>query len=611
MLSLMLALTLLLSACQTAAPDKKPAEAPATETTQEAKTADSGKVDSDKEESTDDGYTSLDDFKLFDENGKLLRTDRGDVGENGMISSGRYEASKIGRKIIEDGGNAIDAAVATAFALSLAEPNYTGIGGGGFMLVHTAEGENFFIDFREKAPAAATPAMWATIEGEDGKLQVIGNQSKVGGKAIGVPGFVAGLTYALDNYGTMELDKIIDPVIELAEKGVTVSPAFASDMSGEYDALTTYSESGDIFLKEKDGILFPYEVGENFKNPDFVNALKEIKEKGRDGFYNGPMTEAMVKVANKYGGVMTVDDFKNYEVEVMEPVHVNYRGYDVFSAPPPSSGGTIVGEILNLVERFDLSQYAPDSPEKYSIFASALNLAYADRAEYMGDTRFVAVPIDGLLSDAYADERAKLINIEQARTDGLKGDPWMFEHEDTTHFTVADKEGNIVALTSTVNHFFGSKVAVPGYGFVLNDEMDDFVPGEGHPNSIAPGKTPLSSMSPTIILKDGEPFAALGSPGGTTIISTVAQVISNLIDYDMTMQEAVDFPRIKGFKDGKITYENRVPQETVDKMTEWGWTMESGEDFERSLGSVNAVRYKDGKIEGGADPRRDSKALGF
>lgn len=611
-LSLLLALMLILAACQTK-PTQKPAEAPTTETIETTETAKTeAPKEDDESEKEDDSYTSLDDFVLFDESNQLMRTGRGDIGESGVVASGKYEASKIGKEIIEAGGNAVDAAVAVGFALSLVEPNATGIGGGGFMTMHTANGENVFLNFREKAPAGATPDMWTTYENEEGKEVVVGNQKILGGKSVGIPGNVAGWLYALENYGTMTREEVLKPVIELAKKGITVTPTLATDMSGEYDNLMLYSESGDIFLKEVDGIKFPYEVGEIFKNEDFAKTLELIAKDGAAAFYEGDIAKAMVQTVNKYGGVFTIEDLANYEVEVLEPVHTNYRGYDIYSSPSPSSGGTIVAEILNIVENFDLPNMKADSPERLHIFADAFSMAYADRAEYMGDVKFVEVPVAGLLSKNYAKKLAEKIQPDAAITEPMPDDPWMFEHEDTTHYSVVDKEGNIVSLTSTVNYYFGSKVGVPGYGFVMNNEMDDFVTGHYHPNSIAGGKTPLSSMSPTIILKDGKPVAALGSPGGTTIISTVAQVISNIVDHGMNMQDAVDFPRIKGFKEGKVVYEDRFPAETITKLEEIGHTMEASDEWDRTFGSVNAVLYnEDGTLEGAGDPRRDGKALGF
>lgn len=557
----------------------------------------------------DDSYTSLDDFILWNEDGSLTTSGRDATGQNAVVSSGKYEASKIGRTIIENGGNAVDAAVAVGFALGLVEPNATGLGGGGFMTMRSAEtGEIKFINFRECAPAAATPEMWQL----DSEGKVIGSQKTSGGKAVGVPGTVAGLLYALENYGTMSRDDVLAPIIELAEKGFTVTPTFANDMNNTYDKLTLYSESGKIFLKDVDGMLLPYDVGDNFVNKDYAKTLNLIAKDGAEVFYKGEIARAMVSAVQKYGGLMTMEDLANYQVEVMEPVHGTYRGYDIYSSPSPSSGGTIVLEILNILENFDIPSMEHDSAEKQHLMASAFAMAYADRGEYMGDTKYVDVPVNGLIDKEYAAKLAKKIDLNAAMTNVMPDDPWMFEHEDTTHFSVADKDGNIVSVTFTVNGYFGAAVAADGYGFVLNNEMDDFNTGAGHPNSIAGGKTPLSSMSPTIIMKDGKPFAAIGSPGGVTIIAAVAQICSNLIDQGMTMQEAVDAPRIKGYRDCALDYEGRFSDETIAEMESKGWTMNISDEFNRSFGSVNAVRYaEDGSLDGAGDPRRDGKALGF
>lgn len=562
---------------------------------------------------TDASYTSLDDFVLWGDDLSLTKTGRDATGSTGVVSAGKYEASKIGKIIMEQGGNAVDAAVAVGFTLGFAEANATGLGGGGFMTLHIAEtGEDLFINFRESAPAAATPDIWQTYTDADGNTKVIGNQNWVGGKSAGVPGFVAGLLYALDNYGTMTREQVLAPVIELANKGLTVTPTLANDMKNSYDSLTLFAESGEIFLKDVDGMKLPYEVGETFKNPDYAKTLELISEQGADVFYKGEIAESIVANANKYGGVFTMEDLANYEVEVMKPVVGSYRGYDIISSPSPSSGGTIVLEILNILENFDLPSMEDCSAEELHIIAEAFKLAYADRGEYMGDTKFVDVPINGLLSKDYAKKLAGKIDAEVALENVLPDDPWMFEHEDTTHYSVADAKGNMVSVTSTVNGYFGSSVAVDGYGFVLNNEMADFVVGPDHPNSIAGNKTPLSSMSPTIIMKDGKPFAVLGSPGGTTIIATVAQVVSNLIDHGMTMQEAVDAPRISGFRNNTISYETRIGEDVIAELTEMGHICNPNDEWNRSFGSVNAVRYaEDGTLDGAGDPRRDGKALGF
>ena len=597
-MALALSMTLSLVACG-AKEEPAPAPAPAPEQSQPAEPA----------PAPEEVYTSLDDFILWNDDRTLTTTGRGDTGENAVVSSGKYEASKIGKQIMEAGGNAVDAAVAVGFALGLVEPNATGLGGGGFMTMRSADtGDIIFLNFRECAPAAATPDMWQL----DSEGKVIGGQKSAGAKSAGVPGYVAGLLYALENYGTMSIADIVAPTIELARKGFTVTPTLANDMANSYDKLMKYSESGDIFLKDVDGIKLPYEVGENFTNEDYAKTLEIIAKGGYDAFYKGEIAQAMVDAHQKYGGLLTMEDLANYQVEVMEPVHGTYRGYDIYSSPSPSSGGTIVVEILNILENFDIPSMEHDSAEKQHLVGSAFAMAYADRGEYMGDTKFVDVPMNGLTSKNYAKHLAEKIDLEAAMTNVMPDDPWMFEHEDTTHYSVADKDGNIVSITCTVNGYFGSGVAVDGYGFILNNEMDDFTTGWDHPNSIAGGKTPLSSMSPTIIMKDGEPFAAIGSPGGVTIIAAVAQICSNLIDHGMTMQEAVDAPRIKGYRNTTLDYEGRFSDETIAEMEALGWTMNKSDDFNRSFGSVNAVRYaEDGTLDGAGDPRRDGKALGF
>lgn len=598
---LALSLVLAVAGCTTGStPPPASSAAPGPETSSQAPPA---------EPAGDDGYTSLDDFVLFDENNVLTTTGRGDTGTTGVVASGKYEASKIGRAIIEAGGNAVDAAVAVGFALGFAEPNATGVGGGGFMTLRDGKtGETVFLDFRERAPAAATPAMWQTDE--DGK--VIGNQKTLGGKSSGVPGTVAGLLYALENYGTMTREQVLTPVIELANNGMTVSPTFSADLKNNYDAMMLYSEAGELFLKDMDGMKLPYEIGEVFKNPAYAKTMQLIIDGGADVFYQGEIAEAIVATVNKYGGLFTMKDMADYTVKVHEPVKGTYRGYEIISAPPPSSGGAVVIQILNILENFDLPSMEDNSAEELHLISEAFKLAYADRGEYMGDTEYVDVPLEGLMSKEYAKKLAAKISPDVSMENAMPDDPWMFEHEDTTHFSVADKDGNIVAVTFTVNFVFGSKVVVPGYGFVMNDEMDDFVVGPDHPNSIAGGKTPLSSMTPTIVLKEGKPYAVMGSPGGTTIISTVAQIISNLVDHDMTMQEAVDAPRISGFRNNTIAYEARIPQTVIDRLVEIGHICDKSDDWNRSFGSVNAVRYApDGTLDGAGDPRRDGKALGF
>ncbi|MGL5232466.1 MAG: gamma-glutamyltransferase [Fusobacteriaceae bacterium] len=545
------------------------------------------------------------DFKPYDSEGNMVRTGRGAIGNNGVVSTGKVEASRIGAEILKKGGNAIDAAVAAGFALGVCEPNSSGLGGGGFMLIRLAKtNETVFIDFRERAPKNATPNMWKTDK--DGKVQ--GNEKVEGGKAAGIPGEVAGLLYALEKYGTMSRKDVMDPSIKLAKEGFFITPILDEDMKNKYDLMVKYPESGKVFLT-KDG--FPYEVGDKFVNKDMAKTLEIISEKGKNGFYKGEVAESIVNTLNKYGGVFTMEDLANYKPKIRKPVVGNYRGYEIISSPAPSSGGAIVIQILNILENFDIGKLEVNSPEYIHLFSEAFKLAYADRAKYMGDTDYIPVPLKGLTSKKYAKDLSKTIS-KNSSNESKFHDAWQYESDDTTHYSIADKEGNMVAITKTVNGLFGNGIVADGYGFVLNNEMDDFVTGEGHPNSVAPGKTPLSSMSPTIVLKDGKPFMVLGSPGATKIISTVSQVISKVIDHGMGIQEAIDAPRVFDNTMSKINLETRIPKETMDKLKEMGHEVKGTSDWDRGMGSVQGVMYKNTKeLEGGADPRRDGKAVGI
>lgn len=544
-------------------------------------------------------------WKPYDKNGDMIRTDRGATGKVGVVSTSKVEASRIGAEILRKGGNAIDAAVAAGFALGVVEPNSSGLGGGGFMLIRIAKtGETVFIDFRERAPQKSSPEMWTV--GADGK--VVGNQKLEGGKAAAVPGEVAGLLYALENYGTMSREQVIRPAANLAKNGFYVTPTLSNDMKSQFDKLEKYPESAKVFLNQEG---LPYEVDDLFTNPDMAKTLDIIIKNGKDGFYKGEVAEAIVKTLNKYDGLYTMEDLANYKPLVRQPVKGTYRGYEIISSPSPSSGGAIVIEILNILENFDIGSLKVNSPEYLHLFSEAYKLAYADRAKYMGDSDYTPVPMKGFVSKKYAKEIAKDIDLKVSH-DSKAHDPWLYESEDTTHYSIADKEGNMVAITKTVNGLFGNSVVVDGYGFVMNNEMDDFVLGAGHPNSVAPSKTPLSSMSPTIVLKDGKPFMVLGSPGATKIISTVSQVISRVIDHKMGMQDAIDAPRLWDNTSNKINVETRIPDETLKRLEAMGHKTNKTSEWDRGMGSVQGVLYKaDGTLEGGADPRRDGKALGF
>lgn len=592
-ITLVMAMMLSLASCTSSTTSPSQSSTPAPTPSDSSSTAAPEKPQEEKE------------WRSYDADGKTILTDRDATGKNGVVSSSRYEASKAGISIIEKGGNAVDAAVATAFALGVAEPQSSGIGGGGFMTVRIAEtGETLFIDFREIAPKNASPDMWKI--GDDGK--VVNNEKMAGGKSVGVPGEVAGLTYALEKYGTMSLKEVMQPAIDLATNGFEVTPILNTDFTNSYDKFLKFPEMGKVFLTKDE---LPYAVGDMFKNPDLAKTLTTISEKGADAFYKGEIAQAIVDSVKEAGGVLEMEDLANYKIEVRTPVSGTYRGYEIISSPPPSSGGTHIIQILNMMENYDISKMEIDSPEYLHLISEIFKVSFADRGKYMGDTDFVEVPLKGLVSKEYAKELIKKIDMEKSQEYGA-GDPWKYEHTDTTHFSVADKDGNIVSVTKTINGSFGSGVVAKNTGIIMNNEMGDFDTGAGKANSVEPGKKPLSSMSPTIILKDGKPFVVVGSPGGVRIITTVVQVISNVIDRNMDVQEAIDAPRIYDNLDYIMGYEGRISKETVDKLVAMGHKVTPGEEWSKMFGSVHAIEYKaDGTIRGGADPRKDGKALAY
>ena len=551
---------------------------------------------------------SVEGFETVDADGNRITTGRDATATQAMASASKYEVSQVGAEIMEKGGNAVDAAVAMGFALGVCEPFTSGLGGGGLCTIHTADGQDYFIDFREVAPAAATLDLYLDAEGKSNGSTV------TGGLASGVPGEVAGLLYLLENYGTMTREEVISPAIRIATEGFTVSRYCANAIADAYDKAVQFPEMQSVYWDENG---LPYEEGDVITNPGLAKALQKIVDEGRDGFYKGEVAEALVQTIQKYGGVMTLEDLANYEVQVHEPVTSTYRGYKIISSPPPSSGGTHLIEILNILENFDVGSLEINSPEYIHLFAEAFKLSYADRAQYMADTNFVPdVPLTGLTSKEYAKERAALIDLDQAQ-EFYCGDPTLYEHTDTTHYSVADVDGNCVAITKTINYYFGSGVMVGDYGFMMNNQMDDFSTNPESVNKVEPGKKPLSSMSPTVVLnEDGSPFMVLGTPGGARIFASVAQVISRVIDHNIPLHDAISIPKI--WNNGganNLQYENAlkgyedyaVTDETLAKLVEMG----HGDITTAASGSVQAIEFlEDGTLYGTADPRQDGKAVG-
>lgn len=551
---------------------------------------------------------STEGFVTVDSDGNRVTTGRDATSTKAMATASKYEVSQVGAEIMAKGGNAVDAAVAMGFALGVCEPFTSGLGGGGLATIHTAEGENFFIDFREVAPAAATLDLYVDASGENN-----GN-TKEGGLASGVPGEVAGLLYLLEHHGTMSREEVMEPAIRIANEGFTVSAYCANAISDAYEKTQKFPEMAKVYLDENG---LPWEEGSVITNPDLGKALQLIADQGADVFYKGEIGEAMVATLAKYDGVMTMDDLAGYEVHELKPVTGDYRGYTVISSPPPSSGGTHLIEILNILENFDMASMEVNSAEYVHLFAETFKLAFADRAKYMADTNFVTVPLGGLTSQAYADKRAQDIDLNVAMEQAAPDDPSPYEHTDTTHFSVADVNGNCVAITKTINYYFGSGVMVDGYGFMMNNQMDDFSTDSESVNKIEPGKKPLSSMSPTVVLKpDGSPFLVLGTPGGSRIFSGVAEVISRVIDSKMDLHTAISVPKIWNCSNkNNLQYENplkgyeqyALTDETIAKLTEMG----HGELKTAASGAFQCIMFMDdGTLYGTADPRQDGKAVG-
>ncbi len=466
---------------------------------------------------------------------------------NGMVVSAESSASQVGIEILKNGGNAVDAAVAVGFALAVTYPQAGNIGGGGFMVIRLADGRITTIDYREKAPLKAWKDMFL-----DDKGNYLPEKSQEGYLSCGVPGSVAGLLLALERYGTLNRDKILQPAIELAEKGIKVSGTFADDIKSSLSRFTRYKSTCRIFLKSGK----PYRSGDTLFQRDLAATLKRIVCNGRDGFYKGTTADLIVAEMQRGNGLISYDDLASYQAIERPPVIGKYHGYEIISMGPPSSGGILLIHLLNLLEPYDLKTSGFASTRTIALMAEAMKLAYADRAEFFGDIDFYPVPVAKLISKSYADERRKLIDSSLAKPSSAISHGSFQQHElsETTHYSVVDQWGNAVSVTTTINDWFGNSIVVDSAGFFLNNEMDDFAAKPGVPNmfgvtgsvanAIQPQKRILSSMTPSIVVKDEKPYLIIGSPGGPTIVTTVLQVILNVIDHHMNIQQAIDALRI-------------------------------------------------------------------
>ncbi|HEV7842619.1 MAG TPA: gamma-glutamyltransferase, partial [Pyrinomonadaceae bacterium] len=473
-------------------------------------------------------------------------------GQHGMVASTSRIASEIGAGVLKHGGNAVDASVAVALALAVVYPQAGNIGGGGFMMIRLRDGRTTAIDYRETAPASATRNVYLNEQGELIKGE---GSSTVGYRAAGVPGTVRGLELALKKYGSGRISwpELVEPARRLAAGGFPVSFNLARTLLESSDTLGLYEDSRKIFLNDEKF----YKEGEILRQPQLAATLLRLERRGPREFYEGETARLIVEDMKRHKGLMTMEDLRSYTAKEREPVRGSYRGFEVISMPPPSSGGVVLIEMLNILEGYDLKSMGWGSSREIHVLTEAMRRAFADRAEYMGDPDFVRVPVKGLMDKSYAARLRSTINLGRASSSAevRAGQPAGYEPGETTHFTVVDSEGNAVANTYTLNESYGSKVVAKGTGILLNNEMDDFAakPGtpntygliQGERNAVGPRKRPLSAMTPTFVLrKDGSLWFAVGSPGGPRIINAVLQIIVNVIDYDMNIQQAIDAPRI-------------------------------------------------------------------
>lgn len=536
---------------------------------------------------------------------------RGVVSDSAMVVSARVEASRIGVEVLRSGGNAFDAMIATDLALVVAYPFAGNIGGGGFLVYRTEKGEVGSLDYREKAPLAAHRDMYLDENGD-----IIPGLSTLGALAVGVPGTVEGLFEIHERFGTKPFSELIQPAIDLAREGVVVTPKQA-------ERLNRYRE---YFEKANNRVIFldrEWKAGDTIRYPELAATFERIRDNGREEFYSGKTGELLVDYVQKLGGIITMEDLERYQAVWRDPIVFDYKEYRIISMPPPSSGGICVAQILKSIEPFDIGQYAHNSSEYVQLLTEAERRVYADRAFYLGDPDFNVIPIDSLKSAYYNKQRMSDFSWDRATpsSEVTHGNIEVLESAETTHYSIVDAYGNAVSVTNTLNGAYGSKVFVEGAGFFLNNEMDDLSSKPGEPNmfgligaeanSIEPEKRMLSSMTPTILEKDGKLFMVVGSPGGSTIITSVVQNILNVIEFDMGMQESVSASRFHHqWLPDDIRFENDFDTLGFPLLRSKGYLLSRGES--RIIGKVDAVLVlPDGRLEGGADPRGDDAAVGY
>jgi gamma-glutamyltranspeptidase/glutathione hydrolase len=530
----------------------------------------------------------------------------------GMVVAQEPLAADVGVAVLKSGGNAVDAAVAVGFALAVTYPYAGNIGGGGFMLIRLADGRTTFIDFREKAPHQATRNMYLDA---DGKMT---RDSLIGWRAAGVPGTVRGFELAQKKFGSKPWAEALQPAIELASNGFPVSHAQMQSFRFSAESLSQFPESKRIFLK--DGAF--YDWNEILRQPELASTLERIARQGAKDFYEGETARIIAREMERNGGLITLEDLREYQAVERRPLEGDYKGYHIITSPPSSSGGVGILQMLGMLDGSGYEKSGAGSATTYHYLAEVMRRFYADRNEYLGDPDFVKNPISMLLDSGYIRRRRDSIDPRQATPSDqiVPGFPAGKESSETTHYTIADEQGNVVAVTYTLNAGYGSAVTVPGAGFLLNDEMDDFAgkPGspnlfgmvQGEANAIAPGKRPLSSMVPTIVLKNGKPFLALGAPGGSRIITAVLQVMLNVMDFGMNIQEAIDFPRVHHqWKPDRLDIERGISPDTVALLKKAGYHIEEAKPV--VIARVDGILIDGGWLQGGHDERGAGKAAGY
>jgi len=536
------------------------------------------------------------------------------IARHAMVVAAEHYATMAGVEILERGGNAIDAAVAVGYAEAVVHPCCGNIGGGGFMLIHLGNGRNLFLNFREKAPLKATPTMF---QGPDGR--VVPNRSTDSYLGVGVPGTVMGLDTALAKYGTMPLKEVMAPAIKLARDGYVLRQGDVNILDDSTPDFAEHPNVAAIFLNHGR----PYVAGQRLVQKQLAKALEEIADGGTEAFYSGPIAHAVVKASQANGGILSLQDFADYSVQWEAPIRCTYRGYTILSAPPPSSGGTTLCEILQIIKPYPLAKWGYGSVNAVHYLAEAERRAFADRNTYLGDPAFVHNPIEKLLSPAHAEAlRSNIVADKATPSSAIRGDLGAIEGNHTTHYSVADRYGNAVAVTYTLNFLFGIRQIAGDTGFFLNDEMDDFTSKPGVPNAaglvqgkvnqIEPGKRPLSSMTPTIVMRGAKPFLLTGSPGDATIISTTLQSILDVVDYGMNVQQAVNAPRMhqQWYPQQVWIEDGMLSSESQRKLEHMGYQIRTID----GMGADEAILIdpKTGLLEGANDRRRPAGlAAGF